>query len=186
MSHADQRSFFLQTGAPAVITSQDREVQDLQDAIGIIFPFPTEYWFLHWNSVPIALNYKYDLSDHFPMIIDILSRVEASHEGTIHEMLASSDLLVDLNISWVGDHLVCRAHWVRASGDLESLNRECSELATTRRSFLTEWNVLLAKIIGSVNSSGIHISDTNEVAELVGLYNRIQSNGCGPYLYAIV
>lgn len=186
MSPTNQRSFFLQVGAPAVLNLQGREVQDLQDAIGVIFPFPTEYWFLHWNSVPIALNYKYDLSDHSPIIVDILSRIQGGHEGTIHETLASSDLLVDLNISCVGDHLECAARWGRARGDLDSLNRVCSALTTTRLSFLAEWNVLLAKVLGSINNSGIQIADRGEVTQLASLHHRIQRNGYEPYLYPIV
>lgn len=186
MSPTNRRSFFLQVGAPAVLDLQGRQVQDLQDAIGVIFPFPTEYWFLHWNAVPIALNYKYDLSDHFPIIVDILSRIEGGHEGTVHETLASSDLLVDLNISWAGDHLECAARWVRARGDLDSLNRLCSALATTRRSFLAEWNVLLGKVLGGITSSGVQVADNSEVTQLVSLHHRIQRNGCDPYLYPTV
>lgn len=183
MLPTDRPSFFLQVSAPAVLHLQDRRVQDLQDAIGVIFPFPTEYCLLHWNRVPIPLSYKYDLSDHFPVLMDMLSRIEANQEGGLHETLASSDLLVELKLAWTIDRLDCAARWVRVRGDLDSLNRTCSSLTTTRQSFLAEWGYLLKKILDCVYKSHVQIEDSSEVDQLSSLHDRIQLNDCEPYLY---
>lgn len=183
MSSDNPPPCFLQVGSPRVLDCTQVVASDLDEAIGVIYPFPTEFWLIHWNTVPIPFDYRYDLADHVESLLSILSRVAATSSGVVRDTLASNDLFIEWVISWDGDDLQWAAKWVRVRGDVDSLNRRCSTCTTSRSSFLAEWLMLLETLHKAVEASRITLEDKTLFVELLEVSGRLRQLGNSAYLY---
>ncbi|MGB1251050.1 MAG: hypothetical protein ACPG8W_10580, partial [Candidatus Promineifilaceae bacterium] len=73
--------FFIQSCAPSTIVPNDATFYDLSHLIQSIFPMKTDNLFLIWNSVPIRLGYKYDISVIIDTLMPVLQRMLQSSKG---------------------------------------------------------------------------------------------------------
>ena len=67
-------NFCIQVSNPNFLPSAE-EVEYLYQAINTIFPERTETAYLLWNSIPVRIDYKYDLYvliDDIPPLLDAL------------------------------------------------------------------------------------------------------------------
>ena len=171
-------NFCIQVSNPIVQPPAEAEVEYLYEAIVRIFPDDTEKAYLLWNSIPVRIDYKYDLYvliEDIPRLLDVLL---SSDKGTHRVGWGSNSFNAEWNIEWTDDRIKITSHWNSVAGAYEALLNSRSKLEIEKDVFLGEWKTLLRKIIEAIDSSGIKIANHAELDYIRRIEAAIANQGC--------
>ncbi len=171
-------NFWIQASDPFSIVVAGGKVADLAEAIETIFPMNTEAAILVWGRANIRVSYKYDLSvvidDLLPMLWEIMSQ----ESGQYLVYFASNTFSATWNIFWERDKLSISATWGNVCGWFDQDLANTSQLDIQVHKFLSEWKMILKKLILAIDKSGIAIERLNEYEKLQQIYSSIKNYGC--------
>jgi hypothetical protein len=173
-------NFCIQVSNPNFQPSAE-EVEYLYQAINTIFPERTETAYLLWNSIPVRIDYKYDLYvliDDIPPLLDALL---SFNRGSHRVGWGSNSFNAEWNLEWADGCVKIASQWNSVAGAYETLLNNRSKLEMEKDVFLWEWKALLRKIIEAIDKSGIEIANQAELDSLRRIEAAIAKQG---YLYA--
>lgn len=176
--------FAIQTSNPRVVSDICPNDATIGEAIESIFPLLTEFAILIWNGVYIPLNYKYDVSEIFDDIVELVTCVALAPEGKLLVSWPSSTFRARWALSWSSREITIHASWDSVIGGTEQLLNTFPALIIDKALFLREWVTLLRKIhtlllecLGT-NSPPFDIEPLNDAIALVDglgqLYNECE------------
>jgi hypothetical protein len=163
--------FEIQTSNPSIRDCSNEERESLSSALIAIFPAVTEDAIMIWNWVPVRINYNCDLSVIIEDILLMLRDVLSSDHGSKVTSFGANTLTAKWSLNWTDESIRVDAKWEAVAGSYEDLLNSRHVLEFKKDRFLCEWKAILKKVIVAVETSGIKITDEEEVA----LLNRVEA-----------
>jgi hypothetical protein len=169
--------FRVQASDPLIWNQSDTKVGSYYEAFKKIFEEYTEDAFLIWNDIPIRMTYSHDLYVNIYGIHMLLKSLLNSEKGSYCLEWGSDTFNATWNVEWENNNLKISSFWNSTSGRYEDLLNSHSDLKTERDWFLSEWKMLLRKIIDAINQSGIVITDREPWESFCEIESRIKNLG---------
>jgi hypothetical protein len=175
--------FLIQASDPLIWNQNNVEVEDFRQAFRKVFEEYTEDAFLIWNDIPVRLTYEYDLYLHLDSILSLLECLLTLEEGTFKFGWRSDESFIfDWDIKWKSNDIEITSQWISIVGGYEDLLNSRNHLILPIHMFLSEWKMVLKKIIDAINQSGIIIKNKEVFESLCKIESKIEVPG---YLYVI-
>ncbi|BBI31544.1 hypothetical protein [Cohnella abietis] len=170
-------NFRIQASSPRYNEEFDNEVDTLSDAIESVFPLWSESAILMWNTIPIPLSYKYDLSLMIDDILNVLEklRIETSGELVIHWV--SNTFANIWTLTWDLEKLKINSEWGSVVGGTEQLLILSGPVTIPKQSFCAEWKRVLHNIIQALVKSGYKEGILPGMNRLTTEYKAIEKEG---------
>ena len=168
--------FYIQVGAPTIL-HEERESEDLSDAIQDLFSEQAEDAILYWNGIPVRMGYKSDLGFLIDELLRLLSAVLRTDQGQYLASWTSSSFFAYWNLVWHEDQMTISAQWLAVAARYEALLNSCNTVQVNRKLFLREWKGLLRKVIEAISVTGIEIEEQQQVETLYEIEAAIPAFG---------
>jgi len=153
---------WIDPGEPTVTPLGAKEAT-LRDLFEEAFTFESTA-VMYWNSIPVRLSYKYDLSVMMPDIESVADEIQLGQPFTVH--WPSDTFSVSWSIVWEQGRLRIVAHWDSALGECQALLNERSIVLMRPRAFSSEWRELLVVAHRTLVSGGYSKNDCDEWGKL--------------------
>ncbi len=141
----------IEFDTPEVINRGVYSANDMSHALEKLFSYPNEGFVIVWNNTQISIPYCYGLSDILEDVLDMIEALlDEDNEEYVLGFTTNEILDADWFLSWKGDLLEIEAEWRIAPVCVEVLNKNCSNLKTSKRWFCCEWRNILLFLLKSV------------------------------------
>ena len=170
-------SFYMQAGNPEYKKNFDKSDVTLSDAVETVFPMDTEAVIMMWNHIAIPLSYKYDIGYMMDDIISLLCKIESEEECSFKISWLPDTFRCDWMIHKKKDSLTIQAVWESITGKLELLLNQCNTIELKADDFISEWKMVLEKIIQGLEHSGYTGEKLRGMVRLVDRYDSIKTYG---------
>lgn len=170
-------SFYMQAGNPEYKKKFDKSDRTLSDAIETVFPMDTEAVIMMWNHIAVPLSYKYDIGYMIEDIISLLRKIELEEECFFEISWLPDTFRCDWMIHKKKDSLTIQAVWESVTGKLEFLLNKCNTIEIKADDFISEWKMVLEKIIQGLEQSGYTGEKLRGMESLVDCYDSIKTYG---------
>lgn len=156
-------SFIIQANNPFVQIPLQKEYEQISSAIQNIFPMETEDLILRWNRMPIKVEYKYDLSILIDDIIYMLEKLIFESKGEYRVGWGSDTFRGSWQLTWENNIITIKSIWDSIVGNyIDALNKE-NKIQLELNNFISEWKIVLKKIIESFEKAGIVITEERDL-----------------------
>ncbi len=169
--------FCIQISNPRTVPCKSKKFDDLSDAIEEVYPMYTEDLYIQWNHISIRLEYKYDISVIIQDILEMLKTVLASEQGSHKVMFGSNTFCANWELEWDSEEMLIKSNWSGVMGDIENILNERSKLNISKKQFLSEWKMLLRRIILDLENLELSFEDSHDWELLKELESSITGSG---------
>lgn len=169
--------FRIQVCNPHILDKSGEIYPNFRDAIEEIFPLLSEKLILYWNTIPVPLCYKYDISVIWDEIRELIAELISQEKGKCTIIWPSDTFRTDWKIEWDSDTCNIVTSWIDVHGGIESHLNENNNITMSKNDFLAEWKSLLLKMKYAIEASGCQIENSDEVSELNEMINTIPFEG---------
>ena len=169
--------FNLQVSNPHYNKKIDLEDESITEAMETIYPLFNEKAIMVWNNIYIPLCFKYDISVMIPDIIIMLKLLQQKESGEQVVIWPSDTFEALWDIKWNGDRVNITSSWKSVVGSLENILNENHEIQIAKNSFLSEWKMLLKKIVDAITEVGYEQKNLPDLIELINLESSITGYG---------
>lgn len=175
--------FTIQLGHPKINTIAVHEFDTVRDLLFKLFYSDEESFYILWNQIPIAMEYKEGLPANFDNILSMNWMIEKNEEGDTLVNLTNGYIDIELLVTWNNEKVKIDSFFKTEKKHLKkyvSILQQNNSITIAKDDFLNEWNTLLKQIITSITASKCKIADTTERRKLELLQqteNAIKSYG---------
>lgn len=173
----DQLKFEIQVSNPRISGYCDPEDRALDECVETCFLLNSEMALIDWSGIFIPMHYKYTISTILGDILVMLEALLDKTRGELNIVWPSNDFSGQWIMSWKDDSLVIKAKWNSVIGQTECLLNSLSALEIRKSSFMSEWKMLLEKIIYGLTECGYDELQINDLSRLKAVNSRIQDVG---------
>lgn len=175
--------FTIQLGHPKINTIAVQEFDTVRDLLFKLFYSDEESFYIIWNHIPIAFEYKEGLYSNFDNILAMCWMVEKNKEGDTLVNLTNGHIDIELLLTWNNQQINIHPSFKTEIKHLKKyadVLQQNNSLTISKDDFLNEWNTLLKQVITSITASKCNVADTSERRKLELLQqteNAIKSYG---------
>jgi hypothetical protein len=145
--------FELQLNSPKILSINEEESMNLEDAIESAFPLKTENLVLIWNNISIPLTYKYDVSIMIFDFMRIISFLKEDDATRLEIHWASNTFATIWEINKKNNSVYIKTKWSNViGGQIELLNNKNENILKINE-FQNEIKKLLCFIKISIEKS---------------------------------
>ena len=166
-------TFNIDPKNPEPIACLMGDTSNFADAIELAFPMDAEDAVLHWNGIPVPLNYKYDISVIFADVLDILDH--CLEDKKIKTWFASNTFTTNWTVDTKNEMVGIHADWRAVVGKHKSLLKKSPDIIVPKSHFLKQWSALIETAIGGVMPTTIIIKDQQQLKEAETLIEKIST-----------
>jgi len=159
--------FTIQLGHPKINAIAAKEFETVKQLLYQLFYSDEESFYIIWNHIPIAFDYKESLFNNFDDILAMIWLVNKEDKGETKINLTSNNLSIKFHLSWKDDQIIIDANFDTPVQHLKKYAAILEkQVSFPKNEYLNEWNTLLRQIISSIEASKCTIADTTERRKL--------------------
>ena len=146
--------------------AQGEPIEDLSEAIEILYPMEADDMILQWRGKELKLQYKYDLCVIIADILDVLEKLTDKDRRKIEVRFGSDTFNADWEIEVVDEDLRITSDWHSVVVADESEFNEIYTVTVPKRKFVQDWMIILKIINSDIQKSHFYIEDRSDLERL--------------------
>lgn len=147
----------IQLNNPTILSRNEEESMNLEDAIEFVFPLETENLILVWNNINIPLTYKYDISLMIYDFMKILQFIEEDENSDLEINWASNTFASIWRFNKIHNYVYIKTEWNNViGGTVDMLNKQNENTLKTSE-FVKEIKKLLQFLKYALEQSGVNL-----------------------------
>lgn len=169
--------FWIQASNPRFSREGSEEDSELPEALESAFVFGTEAAIMFWNRIPIALDYKYDLSYLAQDALLLVQSLNAEAKGSLQVAWPSNTFRTDWAVEWDERQVRVAAEWTQVVGVPKELLNASGPVTLSRVQFQREWRKVFGILLEGLTAAGYSETDVPDIGLLKRVTGAIDQDG---------